>query len=363
MDAKPKGVFTPQEYMRLTGCIVIATFLAQAVFQQKQNRVHQRTDDQVRFNGWFYNTRDQWLEQTGLSRSQQERARKWLKEHGLLSERRQRLNVGIIIWYRVDRDKLYRLLNGLAERSTVNMDVQTETEKEKGAYSYKTDLLIKVIKPYKSKSITPYKTIVPKTPIKALYNAFKRENGTNVSDIKTTIRDKDSVNHCLTKKTKQVSTNTTAKAPKKPTTPSTPSSLIGRPDNNQRYQAALSDKPKHSFNADDYQSCHPYIYLWAKNVLTGLCRGISSVDELKTWQHFNAQGFQGEMVLDSLGDFIQTYGTIIQARYEKLTPLPITDLTVDDMRQAQACSMGQTFYQDTTNDVQKINDQLTVKDG
>ena len=354
MDAeKRKGVFTPQEYMRLTGCIVIATFLAQAVFQQKQNRVNQRSGDQVRFNGWFYNTRDQWTEQTGLSRSQQERARKWLKAHGLLSERRQRLNVGIIIWYRIDRDKLYRLINGLAEQSTVNMYVQSDSEKEKGSHSYNSDLSIKIVKPYESKSVIQFKTIVPKTAL----NQIKRVNGTIVTDNNVVIVAKSSVNHCLNKNNQPVTPESADNAPSKPTTPSIPSDFISRSVSfNNRYLAVLSKPPVYSFNADDYQSCHPYIYLWAKHILTGLCCGISTVDELKTWQHFNAQGFQGEMVLNSLGAFIQTYGTRIQAHYEKLTPLPILDLTVDDMAQAQACATGQCFSHKTTSDVQKQND-------
>ena len=54
-----------------------AVLLSQAIYWQGR----------VAEDGWFYKTRDEWFEETGLTRYEQEGARKKLKEVGILEER------------------------------------------------------------------------------------------------------------------------------------------------------------------------------------------------------------------------------------------------------------------------------------
>ncbi|PJE80672.1 hypothetical protein CI610_00333 [invertebrate metagenome] len=103
----------PRSYMALCKSVNVSLFLAQAVYWQKSDATAARTG---KWQGRFYNTRDQWKEQTGLSRFKQEKARQKLRDMGLLTEVRQRLNTGIVIWYRVDIVRLNQVLNGEEEK-------------------------------------------------------------------------------------------------------------------------------------------------------------------------------------------------------------------------------------------------------
>jgi hypothetical protein len=71
-----------------------AVFISQAIYWEK--RVPDSRD------GWFYKTREEWEEETGLSRREQETARKRLKELGFIEE----ILKGnpAQLWYRVNFD-------------------------------------------------------------------------------------------------------------------------------------------------------------------------------------------------------------------------------------------------------------------
>jgi len=71
-----------RSFVTLTGSINAALMLSQAVYW------HLRTDNK---EGWFYKTQEQWEEETGLSRYEQESARKRLKELGFWEEKREGL--------------------------------------------------------------------------------------------------------------------------------------------------------------------------------------------------------------------------------------------------------------------------------
>ena len=75
-----------------------ALFLSQAVFWSKRSK-----DD-----GFFYKTRDDWEEETGLSRRQQENARTELKRLGILREEQR--GTRRAIHYQVDGDRILFLL-------------------------------------------------------------------------------------------------------------------------------------------------------------------------------------------------------------------------------------------------------------
>ncbi len=121
---KKRGVWVTRAQMRLTGSPDSALFLAQCVYWSKCKTVEQRS-------GWFYKTRNEWQEETCLSRYKQEKARRRLKALGVLQERHERRNDGIRLWYRINMGLLNRKLNALGEQvdlgeSSYCMDVQSE---------------------------------------------------------------------------------------------------------------------------------------------------------------------------------------------------------------------------------------------
>ena len=121
-EKKERGVWVTRAHMRLTGSPDCALFLAQCVYWSKCETVVQRS-------GWFYKTRDEWQEETCLSRYKQEKARKRLKALGVLQERHQRRNDGIRLWYRINLGLLNRLLNRMHPElgdCPVSMNVRSE---------------------------------------------------------------------------------------------------------------------------------------------------------------------------------------------------------------------------------------------
>jgi hypothetical protein len=66
--------------------------------------------------GWFYKSAAEWEEETGLTRREQETARKHLREKGLLEERIGALkDEGRVLWFRVNQDALIAALTAEAE--------------------------------------------------------------------------------------------------------------------------------------------------------------------------------------------------------------------------------------------------------
>lgn len=82
-------------FVTLTGSINAALMLSQAVYWSN------RTEDA---DGWFYKSRDEWTDETGLTHEQQESARKRLLGAGVWEERDDRLNHRV--FFRVLEDVL-----------------------------------------------------------------------------------------------------------------------------------------------------------------------------------------------------------------------------------------------------------------
>lgn len=82
-------------FVELTGSVNAAIMLSQAFYWA------QRTKDR---KGWFYKTREQWTEETRLSRTEQENARKLLRKTGFWIEERRGLPSQL--YFRIDLDKL-----------------------------------------------------------------------------------------------------------------------------------------------------------------------------------------------------------------------------------------------------------------
>ena len=91
----------------ITGGVVPALMLSQAIWISQ-------TDD-LCADGWFARSQDQWTEETGLSRWEQETARRALRGAGFLEERR--IGMPAKLWYRVRAESVWQALRLHAERA------------------------------------------------------------------------------------------------------------------------------------------------------------------------------------------------------------------------------------------------------
>ena len=84
----------------ITGGVTAALMLSQAVWTT------QTIDPAAK--GWFSKSQDQWTDETGLSRWEQETARRALRSAGFLEERR--VGMPAKLWYRVRPEAVWRAL-------------------------------------------------------------------------------------------------------------------------------------------------------------------------------------------------------------------------------------------------------------
>lgn len=101
-------------FKKITGSTVAALMLSQAWYWSK------RTNDE---NGWFYKTVAEWEEETGLTRSEQETARKHLKDILEVDLR----GVPATLYYRVNKEKVLELL-GVQFAETLQTSLQETSE-------------------------------------------------------------------------------------------------------------------------------------------------------------------------------------------------------------------------------------------
>ena len=84
----------------ITGSVTAALLLSQAICTAQEA--------DLASNGWFTKSQEEWTEETGLSRCEQETARRVLREAGFMEERR--LGMPAKLWYRVCPERLWRAL-------------------------------------------------------------------------------------------------------------------------------------------------------------------------------------------------------------------------------------------------------------
>lgn len=87
-----------RSFIRLDIGVTAALFLSQMIYWTN------RSDD----DGWVYKTQEEWEEETGLSRYEQEDARKKLRSIGVLQEKKK--GVPARLFYKVDNDVLFQAL-------------------------------------------------------------------------------------------------------------------------------------------------------------------------------------------------------------------------------------------------------------
>jgi len=90
-------------FVTLTGSVTAALMLSQAYYWQQRAK----SDD-----GWWFKTRDDWTEETGMGRREQEGARKTLRNLDLLQEDLR--GVPATLWYKIDETKLLEAIASLS---------------------------------------------------------------------------------------------------------------------------------------------------------------------------------------------------------------------------------------------------------
>ena len=95
---------TPVSFHRclvpVTGGVTSALMLSQAIWTTQSL--------ELSADGWFIRSQEQWTQETGLSRWEQETARRALRRSGLLEERR--VGMPAKLWFRVCPDAVLRAL-------------------------------------------------------------------------------------------------------------------------------------------------------------------------------------------------------------------------------------------------------------
>ncbi len=102
LDIFDEPIVFHRAYVPIAGGITAALFLSHAGYAYAD-----LPEDR---DGWFTRTQTEWERDTGLTRREQETARRQLRERGLLEERR--VGMPAVLWYRVNwarlRDSLER---------------------------------------------------------------------------------------------------------------------------------------------------------------------------------------------------------------------------------------------------------------
>ena len=88
----------------ITGGVTAALLLSQAIWTTQAS--------DCAANGWFSRSQDQWSDETGLSRWEQETARRALRSAGFLEERR--VGMPAKLWFRVRPEAVWRALQAHA---------------------------------------------------------------------------------------------------------------------------------------------------------------------------------------------------------------------------------------------------------
>lgn len=93
----------------LTGSVTAALMLSQAIWTSGELD----PDSQ----GWFTKSQDTWMDETGLSRWEQETARRVLRNAGFLEERR--VGMPSRLWFRVREERVWGALRAQANHPEV----------------------------------------------------------------------------------------------------------------------------------------------------------------------------------------------------------------------------------------------------
>ena len=99
--ADKKKVTIPRSFMRLTGDIETAAFLSQLIYWSDKGK---------RQDGWIYKSDKEWKEELFISRYAIRKARKKLKDMGILETRIKRANGSPTVHYKLNGKELFAAL-------------------------------------------------------------------------------------------------------------------------------------------------------------------------------------------------------------------------------------------------------------
>lgn len=100
----------------ICGSVTAALLLSHAICATQETEAGRFSDREVgTADGWFTLSQDQWTRETGLSRWEQETARRLLRQAGLLAERREGMPARV--WFKVDKAAITEALQQQAQRN------------------------------------------------------------------------------------------------------------------------------------------------------------------------------------------------------------------------------------------------------
>ena len=98
----------------ICGSVTAALLLSHAIGTTQEAEAGHFADPQRDIvDGWFTLSQDQWTRETGLSRWEQETARRLLRQAGLLAERREGMPARV--WFKVDKAAIAQALQQQAQ--------------------------------------------------------------------------------------------------------------------------------------------------------------------------------------------------------------------------------------------------------
>jgi len=103
LDLLDRPIAFHRGFVELTGSVPAALMLSQALYW---TRIKRRDDPES--DGWFYKTQPEWEEETGLGRSEQETARKRLRQTPFWQEERR--GIPAKLYFRIDLERLAEAL-------------------------------------------------------------------------------------------------------------------------------------------------------------------------------------------------------------------------------------------------------------
>ncbi|HCD1354946.1 TPA: replication protein RepO [Klebsiella pneumoniae subsp. pneumoniae] len=161
-----------RSFIRLDIGVTAALFLSQMTYWTN------RSDD----DGWVYKTQEEWEEETGLSRYEQEGARKKLRSIGVLLEKRK--GVPARLFYKVDNNVLYQVLvdaNKNAEKPHTGMRKTTKQVRGKPANFLTENTTENIDPPYPQKGESDERIFADAQKALEFYN---EKTGTRCRDLK-----------------------------------------------------------------------------------------------------------------------------------------------------------------------------------
>jgi len=107
LDIFDEPIVFHRSYVPIAGSITAALFLSYASYAYESIPAEN--------DGWFTKTQAEWEQDTGLTRREQETARRMLRERGLLEERK--VGMPAVLWFRVNWARLREMLEAQARKN------------------------------------------------------------------------------------------------------------------------------------------------------------------------------------------------------------------------------------------------------